>query len=53
MENKGKKEKFLVIDPEKIKEGTCKIIDTDKSRFSICKEKGKLKIFPTTEYKED
>lgn len=48
-----KKEKFLVIDPKKIKEGMCKIVDLDRKRFSICKEKGKLKIFPTIEDKEE
>lgn len=41
--------KVLTIDPNKIPEGTCiikKSLLDDNIKFSICKEKGKIKIFP-------
>jgi len=46
------KKKVLTIDPKKIKEGTCQIFELNKQKFSICKEKGKIKIFPALEAEE-
>lgn len=43
--------KVITIDPEDIPEGTCKIYKSDrfKEKFSVCKEDGKIKIFPIVE----
>ena len=46
------KKKVLTIDPKKVKEGTCHILELNKQKFSVCKEKGKLKIFPAFETEE-
>jgi len=43
---KDKKDELLEIDPEKIKEGICKIISLNNKKFSVCKEEGKLKNIP-------
>ncbi len=45
-DNKEEKE-VLMIDPENIREGTCQIVEVNEQKFSVCKEKGKIKIFPT------
>ena len=44
-----KRKKVLTIEPDKIPEGTCMIkisLIDKKQKFSICKEDGKIKIFP-------
>ncbi len=44
-----KRKKVLTIEPDKIPEGACIIKESllDKDiKFSICKEDGKIKIFP-------
>ncbi|MEW6619176.1 MAG: hypothetical protein AB1422_07540 [bacterium] len=53
MENKQKKERVLEIDPEKIKEGMCEIVALNKKKFSVCKEEGKLKIFPISQQRKE
>ena len=50
-ENKEEK-KVLTIDPKNIREGTCQIFEVNEQKFSVCKEKGKIKIFPTLEVEE-
>ncbi len=48
------KKKILTIDPDKIPEGTCIIMNSlldQKQRFSICRENGKIKIFQVIEIK--
>ena len=50
------REKVLTIEPNKIPEGTCIIKESlldKRQRFSICKEKGKIKIFPVINPKVD
>lgn len=49
---KQKKKKVLTIDPKRVKEGTCQIFEVNKQKFSVCKEKGKIKIFPSLEAEE-
>ncbi len=50
------RKKVFAFDPEKIPEGNCiikeSLINTNQ-KFSICKEEGKIKIFPIIEVKED
>ncbi len=44
-----KRKRVLTIEPDKIPEGTCMIKDSlidNKQKYSICKEDGKIKIFP-------
>lgn len=44
-----KRKRVLTIEPDKIPEGTCVIKDSlidKKQKYSICKEDGKIKIFP-------
>ena len=37
----------MTVDPEKMKEGTCRIYTSpDGEKFAVCKENGKIKIFP-------
>ena len=51
-EKKQKKKKVLTIDPKKVQEGTCQILEVNEQKFSVCKEKGKIKIYPSSEAKE-
>ncbi len=52
----NKKKKVLTIDPEQIPEGSCIIKESlidQNQKFSICKENGKIKIFPVFEIKNE
>lgn len=44
--HKIKKSSFI-IDPKKIREGTCQIKASGNQLFAICKEGSKIKIFPS------
>lgn len=37
--------KTIEVDISKLKEGSCKILDTDKGKLAVCKEKGKIKVY--------
>lgn len=59
MANKRRHESILkikktsfIIDPKKIREGTCQIKPFGKQFFAVCKEGSKIKIFPTTSKKK-
>jgi len=41
--------KVTEVDSDKIKDGSCKILETKKGRLAICKEKNKIKIYPIDE----
>jgi len=50
MSEKEKKRTVLEIDPDKLHEGTCRIEKTKTGeRWAVCKEKGKIKIYPIEE----
>jgi len=43
------KEKVLEIDVNELKDGTCKIVKGfQKSKFAVCREGDKIKIYPVT-----
>jgi len=48
-----KKRHVITIDPSKIKEGTCLVLDADwgdgRTQAAVCKEGNKIKIFPVEE----
>ncbi len=45
-----KKRHIITIDPNKLKEGTCQVLEADwgdgRNRAAVCKEGNKIKIFP-------
>jgi len=45
-----KKRHIITIDPHKLKEGTCQVLDADwgdgRNLAAVCKEGNKIKIFP-------
>lgn len=51
MADKDEGGNVLTIDPKKIKEGTCRILEFPKTkeRVSVCKEDGKIKVYPIEE----
>ncbi len=49
------RKKVLTIEPDKIPEGTCIIKESMVNKdlkYSICKENGKIKLFPIFKLKE-
>jgi len=48
-DQKEKRLKIIEFDPNEIHEGSCRVytsVSDVKERFAICKEKGKIKIYP-------
>ena len=45
-----KKRHVITIDPDRLKEGTCQILDANwgdsRNRAAVCKEGNKIKIYP-------
>lgn len=51
-----KRKKVLTIEPDKIPEGTCVIKESlidNNDKFCICKEEGKIKIFPVYDIEKE
>ena len=44
-DEKQERTKGIEIDPDELREGTCHIRKFGEGKISICKEKGKIKIF--------
>jgi len=37
------------VDIKKLRDGSCKILETKKGRLAICKEEDKIKVYPIDE----
>jgi len=49
-EKEVERKKVLVIDPKGLKEGTCTFQKSETGeKWAICKENGKIKLFPVVE----